>query len=199
MSKIPEIRFKSSFLLAPIVKSHTEAQGWEVLPDESLESSIEKVKKTWDISGEQILNGICKITGLEFYQNTIDVYLALGYRGGISDPLIISARVRDKTFLSLLTHEILHRLLTDNTKKIDVKTIWEKMFPDVSERKIRNHIVLHAIHKELLLLVLKDKEELDRMIAFNQKSEPYKKAWDMVEEKGHKSIINEFKAFYINN
>lgn len=199
MSKIPEIRFKSSFLLTPIIKSHIEAREWEVLPDESLETSVEEVKKTWDVSDKQILNGICEITGLEFYQDIIDVYLALGYRGGISDPLIISARVRDKTFLSLLTHEILHRLLTDNTKKIDVKTIWEKMFPETSSQKVRNHIVLHAIHKELLLSILNDKEELDRMITFNQKSEPYKIAWDIVEKRGHKSIINEFKSFYVKS
>ena len=197
MYKLPEIRFKSSFLLAPIIKSHIEVQKWEVLSDESLEASIEEVKKTWNTSGEQILNGICEITGLEFYQDIIDVYLALGYRGGISDPLIISARVRDKTFLSLLTHEILHRLLTDNTKSIDVKTIWEKMFPEVSSRKVRNHIVLHAIHKELLLSILDDKEELNKIIAFNQKFEPYKISWDIVERKGHKTIVDEFKAYYI--
>ena len=73
MSKLPEIRFKSSFLLAPIIKSHVKSQGWEVLPDTALNTSIEEVKKTWDDSGEQILNEICKTTELEFYQNTIDV------------------------------------------------------------------------------------------------------------------------------
>ncbi|MBT3282922.1 hypothetical protein HN375_02075 [bacterium] len=199
MSKLPEIRFKSSWLLAPIIKSYVEAQEWDILPDEDLKNSIEEVAKTWTTSGEQILKGICEITGLEFYSNIIDVYLALGYKGGISDPLVISSQVRDKKFLSLLTHEILHRLLTDNTKKIDVGTIWEKMFPDVSSRKVRNHIVLHAIHKELLLSVLNDEEELKRIIAFDQKFEPYKKAWDIVEEKGHKVIIDKFKSFYINN
>lgn len=199
MHKLPEIRFKSPFLIAPIISAFVKEKKWEIPPSKDMKTLMEEAEKTWNASSEKILNGMCKITDLEFYSNTIDVYLALGYRGGISDPLIISARVRDKTFLSLLTHEILHRLLTDNTKKIDVKTIWEKMFPDVSERKIRNHIVLHAIHKELLLSVLKDEEELERMVAFNQKSEPYKKAWDIVEEKGHKSIIDEFKSFYIKS
>ena len=101
-------------------------------------------------------------------------------------------------FLSLLTHELLHRLLTDNTKKIDVGAIWKEMFPNVSNRKVRNHIVLHAVLKELLLSVFKDKKELERIITFDQKFEPYKKAWDIVEEKGHKAIIDEFKSYYIN-
>lgn len=199
MYKLPEIRFKSPFLLEPMIRAFVEVKGWKIPPSEDMKTLIEEAKKTWNTSSEQILKGMCEVTGLEFYSNTIDVYLALGYRGGISSPMIISAHKKDKELLSLLTHEILHRLLTDNTKKLDVKTIWKKMFPEIKEQKIRNHIVLHAIHKELLLSILKDKGELDRIVAFNQKFEQYKKAWDIVDERGHESIINEFKSFYINN
>ncbi|PIT96645.1 hypothetical protein COT82_01995 [Candidatus Campbellbacteria bacterium CG10_big_fil_rev_8_21_14_0_10_35_52] len=71
------------------------------------------------------------------------------------------------------------------------------MFQEVSERRILNYIVLHAIHKELLIAVLKDKETLERIVSFNQNFPVYKKAWDIVEDRGHKLIIDKFKSFYI--
>jgi len=68
------------------------------------------------------------------------------------------------------------------------------MFPD-EKMLIQNHILLHAIHKSIYLDILKDKSRLERekQILKEIKATDYVRSWEIVEERGHENIINEFK------
>lgn len=69
------------------------------------------------------------------------------------------------------------------------------MFPEENDTK-RNHIIINAIQKYILLDVIGD--TVSYIEAANRKTNDpdaykYQRAWDIVEERRYMEIINEFK------
>lgn len=94
-----------------------------------------------------------------------------------------------------MTHEILHFFLTANSilPEISPFKIIKEMFPIENNAQTISHIILNAILKYIYLDVLKDNDRLLKDKERDCRYENYKKAWDIVEEKGYMEIINEFK------
>ena len=96
-----------------------------------------------------------------------------------------------------LSHELIHRLFSDNIQNVVAGKIFLEMFPNENEL-IRNHIITHSVLKFIYLDLLKDKEKLEINIEKSSKSSfpEYKRAWEIVEEMGYKELIAEFKNHY---
>lgn len=58
-----------------------------------------------------------------------------------------------------------------------------------------NHIIVHAVLKKIYLKHFNE-AVLKRDIEFSRKKPDYKKAWDIVEEIGSDTIIEEFISHY---
>ncbi len=197
LKKIPEIRIKHGWLMQKAFVSYlNEIPKYKdnVAPSpEEMENIVLNRRKLWHVQEDDIIAGMQEITGLDFYANLIDVYLVYGYRTGFSDPLVLSIRYENEHFIDTLTHELIHRILTDNTLRINGSLWVRKNFPQIEDRVATNHILVHAVHKAIYLDILKSPERLQIDIDRCQKSPGYKQAWDMVEKEGYENIISNFK------
>ena len=191
----PKIRIKNAWLLKDAASVHLHElwaePGQELPGDEKLEEIVEAYREAWKPYEKKVIEGMCEILGLDFRQNTIDVYIAPWFLA-FSDPMVIGIKSKPDRFVDILTHEILHRLLTDNTRDeypMDYVAKWEKLFGKDHSFVTLVHIPVHAAHKALLLDVLDEPKRLERDIALCSKHEDYKKAWEYVEKNGYKEII----------
>ncbi len=173
-----------------------EKVGQEIEDSEDVEKKIPLYLEEWKKEEQVILGAMCEILGLSFYPKNIEVYICGAHKKAFSNPLVISSKCPVHFFVDLLTHELLHVLLIDNNKKIDVVPIFKEMFPEAIDRTSRNHVLVHAVHKEIYLTILNSPERLARNIEKHKKWKGYEDAWNIVEKRGHANIINEFKTHY---
>ena len=202
--KYPEIRIKDAYLLRSTTSTHLHelrAKPGEKLADhDEMRKVVASYRKVWRPYQTKILTGMCKITGLQFEQNIIDVYIAPWFRA-FSDPLVVGINLPPDLFIDTLTHELLHRLLTTNTSlpfDADYIKIWQKLFGKNHTHRALVHIPVHAVHKAIYLDVLNEPARLKRDIAKMKQlgAVDYVAAWDYVEEHGYKNIIAQLKGSY---
>lgn len=154
----------------------------------------------WSEKGEVILMAMCDILNLEFNQNIIDAYV-LPFSNSFSDPMIISTKYTPNRFIEVFTHELTHRLLTDNTKLGtvgDKKLLphWEQLFGNEYSFVALVHIPVHALIKYIFLDVLHEPERLEHDIELCKKSPDYTLAWEYVQAHDYKDIITKLKEQY---
>lgn len=158
-----------------------------------MEKIIEERRKLWKKWEKKIIPAMQKIAGLNFYQNIIDVYTVFGWKSAFSNPMVLSIKYEGDLFIDTLAHEMLHRLITDNIQKKNGTKWAAATYPKIKDPVVLNHILVHAIHKEIYLSVLKNPERLASNLERADKNPPYKRAWQIVEKEGHLNIINKFK------
>lgn len=197
MSSLPEVRFQYSFLLKEQASHYI---GKHFAPDTELRSDkyyTDIAIKYWDWwapYSEQILRAMTEETGLEFYQNTIDIYVAPWFYA-FSNPMVIGVKFKSQEELvAVVTHELLHRILTDNTSHefwYDYQTEQRTLYGDEHSRVTLNHIPVHALLQKIFIDHLKrpDLLEIDRKSI--DKNPHYAKAWEYVDTHGYQTIIDE--------
>ena len=154
---------------------------------------IEAQKKEWNILELVIVKGLQELLELTFFETRIPVYIVPAYRGAFSDPIVMSSLVLPDVFPDILSHELIHRLVTHNAEKIRWKKAVHAVLPDVTKPKVYNHVLVHAFHSALYLDILKDPKRLERDIQSSEKWPAYREAWRIVRERGYKELISEFK------
>ena len=202
LNEIPAIRIKNARFLKPNVYEHLDQpqdRGQAIVDDEAIEQKIETYKVAWLPYENQILQHMTEAVNLSFRQNIIDVYIA-PYFNAFSDPLVIGIRFKPDLFVDILTHELLHRLLTDNQSALPGNKVvdeWRKLFGNHPPVTL-NHIPVHAIHKSIYLDLLKVPQRLQRDITHCQThgATDYVKAWEYVEEAGYQEVIEQLKKSY---
>ncbi len=193
-SKLPEVRIKYGWLLeqATIVMNAKWGDGTPIRSYQEYTNIADKYWKWWEPNQEFIMNGICGILGLEFHQNTIDVYVAPWFNP-ISDPMVIGPAFKTKDgFINTLTHEMIHRLITDNTTYSydhDFRSDWKDMFGDKHSANTLIHIPVHAVMKKLYIEVINRPDLLELDIENTKQYKDYAKAWEYVDEIGYEQII----------
>ena len=115
--------------------------------------------------------------------------------------MVIGINREPDVFVDTLTHELLHRLLTDNTSapyETMLTDEWQKLFGKNHTFGTLVHIPGHAVHKAIYLDILKEPKRLKRDIAENNKynATDYINAWDYVEKHGYKEIIKQLQKSY---
>jgi hypothetical protein len=187
--KIPEIRFKNGWFLTT-----TFLKGSKLPSYSKMDKRTQRLHKTWNAEEKKIIRGMQKIAGLNFYQNLIDVYIVAGLEHAFSDPMVIGTRyTKGEKFVDVLTHELLHRLITDNTQNKNGGFWPHKLFPKIEDHRVITHILVHALHKELYLKVLKRPDRLRADIKECQQWPSYREAWNIVEKEGSLNIIKKFR------
>jgi hypothetical protein len=193
----PYIRIKNGWLLQGMITeflsqipNHTYGAA---LDPAAFKALVEDRQALWKDEADLILAGMRSITGLEFRSLLVDVYIVQQTNRAFSDPLVIDARYSGSSFIDTLTHEILHRLLTDNTAKIDTSAWVKAYFPEIRDAKTINHIMVHAVHEAIYKDILWDPVRLDADIAMCKNSPGYKESWKLVQHRGYRTIIQEFK------
>ena len=203
--ELPIIRIKDAWLLRENVSKHLHElwakKGDKLVDDNWMEKRVAEYNKTWKPYEKSILTGLCDTLDLTYRQNIIDVYIAPWFHA-FSDPLVIGVMQEPDVFIDFLTHELIHRLLTDNTtipyQTNILQPSWEKLFGKNNTFTTIVHIPVHAVHKAIYLDVLKEPKRLKRDIKTNTDYDAtdYMAAWDYVEKHGYEEIIKKLKKSY---
>ena len=203
--RLPEIRIRASFLLngavIPLLLPGLEETGNEkAATDEFINETVELYNSSWAPFEERILKAMCEILDLEFKQNTIDVYVA-PFGHSFSDPMVMSTKYSGDRFIEVFTHEITHRLLTDNTKmtaSADKKILqtWKGLFGDDHTWNTIVHIPVHAVLEYIFTDILNETGRLERDINFCEKYPSYADAWKYVKQEGYQSILKKLRDSY---
>jgi hypothetical protein len=198
----PEIRIKNGRLIYQNISIHLHKLWGKKKKLASIKEIDKKVlayQKAWDKYEKSILQGMYEITGLEFKQNIIDVYIA-PWMKAFSDPMIIGIKYEPDYFVDILTHELLHRLLTDNVKigKVNLIAKWKNFFGKNHSFGTLTHIPVHAIHKSIFLDILNQPKRLEREIARMKeyKATDYINSWNYVDKNDYKRIVKLIVAIY---
>ncbi|HEU4830612.1 MAG TPA: hypothetical protein VFS65_00385 [Candidatus Saccharimonadales bacterium] len=150
----------------------------------------------WEPFGDDILEDLCKILNLRFRQNTIDVHVAPWFYA-FSVPMVIGVifKTKDK-LINVLTHEIIHRLLTDNTTyeySHDFVALWRGMFGDELSQNALIHVPVHAVMKKLYVDIM-DRPDLVKLDQKSVSKNPsYVEAWEYVDRHGYDEIVKKLR------
>lgn len=198
--ELPKIRIKYNRFLDPIfkvyIKSNPKWKDWVEPTEAEVKERVKKYKEEWAKYEKKILEGICGLLDLNFSQNIIDIHIVSGNDRQFSNPVVIKSGFKPDEFIRCITHELIHRLFSDNLQKISGWDFLTTNFPD--ENKLtQNHILTHAILKFVYLDILENKKMLEKNIEVSLKSSffEYKQAWDIVENRGYKELITRFKSY----
>ncbi len=177
---IPKIIIKPAYFLDPVfigyVKSNPRNKDWEPPTDKEVLGKIDAYRKEWGKHESKILGGLSKVSCLSFYDNVIDVYIVSACKSPFSDPIVIPATYTPETFVDVLTHELIHRLLTRNREGIDFENLLSQVFIE-EDNKVKVHIFVR---------LEKDIERSAHMTS-------YQKSWDLVDKTGYTNVLSILK------
>lgn len=204
----PEIRFRDSFLLIGTIYQDIEAAYMppvaksderHKLSREVINKRLDEYEKAWRPYEDRIIKGICEILNLEFKQNVIDIYAAPFY-SSFSFPMIIATNYEPDRAIEVITHELIHVLLYDNTSldfdlaKRDDE--WNKLFPNVDDGVALVHIPVHAVLQAVFEDVLNEPHRTQRDKEMCSRYPAYKNAWEYVDKVGYKKVIRLLASSY---
>ena len=157
--------------------------------DNIFDIKVQELQKEWDEWGSKILAEIASISRLQWHEKEIIVYLTGGVRP-YSDPLTLNLR----STIDTLTHELIHRILTEPENWRLFKNSWEELMQKYSQEpeKTRTHVIVHAIHTPILKNLFG--EERYQKERNSMTSPDYVRAWEIVDRDGYEDIIKELTA-----
>jgi hypothetical protein len=192
---IPEVRIKYAWLLSDVastVMNEKYGDGTPLRSFDEYEEIVQKYREWWNSYSSIVLHGICDILQLEFRQNVIDVNVAPWFTP-ISDPMVIGPAFSSQdSLVNTIAHEMIHRLITDNTDidyEHDFLSDWKNLFGDTRDWNTLVHIPVHATMKKLYLDIINrpDLYELDMNEV--EQNKPYADAWSYVNSHDYHEII----------
>lgn len=202
----PEIRINLAELLYEFASQEFSKNMKEDLPSyDDCYQWTENYRVEWAKHEQKILSAMTGVLGITFYKSTIDVSLAPFFIPQ-SDPVIINFANQPDQFVDVLTHELIHVLLTDNNK-VQIRNVkpalnlykeWVQLF-GIEDFSTVVHVPVHAVLKYLYLDVLKDPKRLERDISGAKvlwNGQAYVDAWSYVNSNDYKKIIDLLSASY---
>ena len=140
------------------------------LPDSDLinySKEIVEYEKLWEKEGEKIVKTIEKISKLEFQETQINATIYYGSLPSRSRPLSLMIKDSKERRLSILVHELGHRIISGNLRRKNIKI-------RMDAHKLLD-LILYDIWTDLY-----GKEFADNAVKWERKilREEYRKAWD---------------------
>lgn len=202
MATTPEVRIKFSHLIYRTIATRLyscDKPGISLMAPNTAGEKAERYRAEWRHHESKILTGMCTLFDLTFYKPIIDVYLS-PWVPTISAPILISLRAEPDEFVDILAHELIHALITDNTRYPGdaIGPILDQLYPSF-DRVTKDHVLVYAGLKHIYLTVLQEPRRLDRDIAYCHSEISHMAAWDYVNERDHLTVIDEFKRTYRNS
>lgn len=201
--KLPEIRIKNAWLLRDNASVHLNelwGNGEALRSDEEYAEIVDKYRTAWKPVETQILTYVCEQLGLEFRQNIIDVYIAPWFYA-FSDPVVLGVIFTPEEFVDNLTHELIHRLLTDNTSiphDYLIADDWKKLVGKDHSFDTLVHIPVHAVHKSVYLDLFKSEKRYqhDKATVAENKAADYVESWKYVDSHDYKKLVSLLREQY---
>ncbi len=191
MPNLPEIRIRYSHLMAanisPILLKHYRGPEAKLESHEFYEQRVQDYRDSWEQKEERILSGLIKVLGVKFYLPVIDATIA-PMVAPFSTPLTLSFRPEPDEFIDIMTHELIHILISDNKENISFYRLVQKNWPE-EESKVIAHIMVHALLEYVFRDILNEVSRIKRDILNCSSKPPYAKAWNIVQEYGYKEVI----------
>ena len=206
MTSNPEVRINLAWLLF-YRESKLLAGDYELESEEQFRKWTDNYRHAWRKHETKIMSAMQECLGVSFYRQVLDVSCAPFFRPK-SDPLILNYSYESDQFVDILTHELCHVLLTDNNvlqlnndkNKVDLGKVWRGLFGKLHDFDTLVHIPVHAVLEYIYRDVLKEPKRLSRDVkmakSYKKDGEPYVKAWNYVEERGYKKIIDDLNKSY---
>ncbi len=197
--KYPQINIAYNRFLDPIfiewIQSKPEWKDWKSPTKEEVLNRIEVYKKEWRKYEKSILKGMCHALKLSFVQNIVDVHIVSGNPRAFSNPIVMKSGYAPEEFVNVLAHELIHRLLSNNSETIDMKVL-VRLFPK-EDSLTRGHVLIHAILKYIYLDILKQpnrlKMDLERSHSAATKGvSAYQRAWEIVNAGDYIEFVHDF-------
>ena len=188
----PKINIIYGKFLDPVFKGWFSSQPNfkdRVIPEKDfVDKQILMYKEQWGLYGDKILKTLCEVTGLNFKRNIIDVYVVSDVYRPFSRPLVITSKYKKDSFISYLTHELIHCLFSDN----ELKGKGDYSHPN---KEVSKHVVVHALIEYILseVLGLPEYIQVDKDNCSKFPELGYKEAWEIVEREGYMNLIEGFK------
>ena len=185
----PKIEFRRSYIYDHNLKP-LRSKDYVFPSDKILNTQIKKLEKLWAKDGSKILIEIAKVLKLRWTQKNTTCYVTAGVYA-FSDPLTISYNKNTNSMLDELTHEMIHRLWSEEKNWKTLTPNWQALqrkYKGIS-MTTRSHFPLLAVHKHILLKFYGKKRleaEINSMIHSD-----YIKAWDIVNKDGYENIIKQ--------
>lgn len=151
-----------------------------------LDSHVRKVEKEWSKHGAKILNEIVRVTKLNWQEKEIVCYITAGIIP-YSDPLTLNLR----SDIDTLTHELIHRILSEPENWKRIKSSWTKLMKKYKDepQKTKTHIIVHAIHAAVLKKLFGEKRlKREKKVVLDPK---YIRSWAIVDVDGYGNIVKE--------
>lgn len=193
---LPDVRFKYGLLVtdaASVTLNEKWGDGTPLLSVAEYEAITAQYGEWWQPYGEKILRAMTEALQLEFRQNVLDVYVVPWFYA-ISDPLIIGSGFKSQDeIINLLTHELTHRLMSDNTKATYGENMledWRTLFGDLAFNTL-THVPVYAVMKKIYLEALGRPDLLGAEVANVSVDKEYADAWAYVEQQGYQAIIDQ--------
>jgi len=193
---VPVIRWKNPWLLMDAIRQDIKPAyvGEEnLLTSDFALATIGRYYDAWTPYESKILHAMCELTGLKFRQNIVDVYIA-PFRYAFSDPLFLATKYESDRVVEVLAHELIHRLLTDNTANHYLTRFadeWRTMFGDEHAFNTLIHIPVNAVMQGVFEDYVGEPERIVRDKAMYEDYVDYKAAWQYVEKVGYKQILKQ--------
>lgn len=203
--QLPEIRITFSDLLYEVSKRLAGDKLNTLASAQQCREWARAYREAWQPYELKILSGMCSAVNLEFYRPIIDAYLAPFFQQQ-SDPLIINFRNQPDEFVDMLTHELIHILLTDNTTyasnshpdETKLLRLWEQAFGRQHDFATLVHIPVHALVQYVFIDVLGEPDRLkrEREMVSKFNAAAYVESWDYVDKHGYQQVIEKLKNVY---
>ena len=200
--KYPQIRIKNAWLLRQNASEHLHIlwgkEGDDLIDHKGVDEKVAQYQAAWHPYEKKIIHSMCQILDLEFRQNIIDVNIAPWFNA-FSDPMVIGINKTPDRFIEVLTHELLHRLLTDNTRtKYDTEygKEWIKLFGSQNDFITLVHIPVHACLQAVFDDALSEPQRTQNDRKLSQQWDGYREAWAYVDSKGYQTIITQLRDSY---
>lgn len=194
---LPEIRIKYAWLLAENTSTALMDyydKGGKLRGFEEYEAIAAQYAEWWLPYEKNILTAMQEATGLTFKQNVINVYVAPFFYA-FSEPLVLGVQFdsREKLVCNL-THELIHRLLMDNTTHDDSRTYdeWTSLFGERSPTELV-HIPVHAIMHEIFIDKIGEPEFLTQEVLDEG---DYRASWQYVQQHTYMKITKDLRNLY---
>ena len=194
MVKIPEIEYQFS---GPITECTLEGFSYPRVspilhPTDEQSDYLSKLDDLWKIHGVLELEEIAKITGLDWEEERITIYVTK-YASPISRPVIIPQTKNPLIAHHISIHELIHQHIGRGRNADRLIKGWDWIDKDFKDESFitRNHIPLHAIHTSLYLKIFGE-SELAWNFKYDKKHPEYNRSWEIVQSLGHEKVLEEF-------
>ncbi len=166
--------------------------------DDAVAEKVTLFQQAWRPYESKIPQALAALTGLNFRKNIIDVYVAPHF-WAFSDPLVIGWSYTPERFTTVLTHELAHVILTDNTLvSYDAPLLnrWQRLFGKEHDVDTLIHIPVHGLLQGVFEGALHEPQRIKEDVASCHSNGSYISAWNYVKTVGYSDVITKLAEDY---